>query len=157
MKQVQNDNVSGILIQKRGNIIRKELIRKSIHLFSGFIPLFLGFARVPILCALCAVSVFYCIAEILRLKGKKVPVFSIVTETAARKRDQNRFVLGPLALAVGILLTAVFFDSEAAAIGIYALAFGDGLASLAGILFGKHVLPFTAGKTLEGSLTCFAA
>jgi len=44
-----------------------------------------------------------------------------------------------------------------ARIGIYALAFGDGLASLAGKLFGRVQIPFTEGKTVAGSLTCFTA
>ena len=44
-----------------------------------------------------------------------------------------------------------------AKIGIFALAFGDGLASLAGKLFGRIKIPHTGGKTLEGSLTCFTA
>ncbi|MBR1721117.1 MAG: phosphatidate cytidylyltransferase, partial [Treponema sp.] len=33
----------------------------------------------------------------------------------------------------------------------------DGLASLAGKTFGKIRVPLTHGKTVEGSLTCFAA
>ena len=35
------------------------------------------------------------------------------------------------------------------------LAFGDSLAALAGRTFGKHKLP--AGKSLEGTMACFAA
>ena len=40
---------------------------------------------------------------------------------------------------------------------IYALAFGDGLSSLVGKTFGSIRLPYTGGKSLEGSLTCMAA
>ena len=46
---------------------------------------------------------------------------------------------------------------DCARVGIYALAFGDGLASLGGKIYGRVKLPHTGGKTLEGSLTCFAA
>ncbi len=157
MKHTEHNNKSGIVIQKEANTIRKELVRKSIHLGACLVPFFLEHMRFVVLIGLTSVLFIYTIAEFLRLKGKHIFFFSAVTEVAARKRDENRFVLGPVTLATGILLSALFFDQNSAAIAIYALAFGDGLASLAGKLFGKHIIPFCAGKTLEGSLTCFGA
>ena len=38
-----------------------------------------------------------------------------------------------------------------------ALAFGDGLASLAGKFLGNLHIPYTGGKTCAGSLMCFVA
>lgn len=157
MKHFEDEEKSGIIVRKQANDLTKELVRKSIHLFACFVPMLLYVARTPVLWALFAVLLLYCIAEYLRINGKKIPVFSIITEIAARKRDQNHFVLGPITLAVGILLTALFFDPIPGAIGIYALALGDGLASLAGKMYGKRVIPHTAGKTIIGSLTCFVA
>ncbi|MCM1320894.1 MAG: hypothetical protein NC041_01815 [Bacteroides sp.] len=101
--------------------------------------------------------VLYCISEVLRFSGKNIPLISAVTQAAARKRDENRFVLGPVTLVCGVILTAVVFEPLPAAVGIYALAFGDGLASLSGKLYGHIQIPFTKGKTVAGSLTCFAA
>ncbi|MCR5318786.1 MAG: SEC59/DGK1/VTE5 family protein [Treponema sp.] len=147
----------GIIRRQRLNDIAKELFRKSIHVCSAFIPLFLQFMRLPVLFALTAALVLYSIAEFMRLKGKSIPVVSTITAAAARKRDENRFVLGPVTLCAGIILAAILFEPFAASIGIYALAFGDGLASLAGKLFGKVKIPLTQGKTVAGSLTCFAA
>ena len=46
---------------------------------------------------------------------------------------------------------------EAARIGIYALSFGDGTASLVGKLIGRVTIPFSGGKTVAGSLACFVA
>ena len=37
------------------------------------------------------------------------------------------------------------------------LAFGGGLSRLVGKAFGRVRLPFTGGKSLEGSLTCLFA
>ena len=148
---------NGVLARKYTNYKIKELDRKSIHLCAALVPSLLSVARLPVLCALCAVLIFYCIAEFLRMKGISVFIVSVITETASRKRDENRFVLGPVFLALGVLITAVLFRPDAAAVGIYALAFGDGLASLAGKLFGITVIPHTAGKTVVGSLTCFTA
>ncbi len=148
---------SGILARQRLNDIIKEFFRKSIHMCTAFVPLFLSFAKWPVIILLSIVLVVYIITENLRIRGKSVPLISVVTEAAARKRDENRFVLGPVTLASGVILTAIIFNQKSAAIGIYALALGDGLASLGGKLFGRHKIPFTGGKTFEGSFTCFAA
>ncbi|MBQ4026098.1 MAG: phosphatidate cytidylyltransferase, partial [Treponema sp.] len=88
----------GIVSRQRLNDIAKELFRKSIHVCSAFIPLFLQFMRLPVLFALTAALVLYSIAEFMRLKGKSIPLVSAVTAAAARKRDENRFVLGPVTL-----------------------------------------------------------
>lgn len=99
----------------------------------------------------------YSVSEIVRLKGINVPLISKITAIAARKRDENKFVLGPVTLVIGILIAALLWEGEAARIGIYALAFGDGLASLVGKLIGRVHIPGTKGKTAAGSLTCFFA
>ncbi len=157
MKENQSAGKIGIISQKNSILIRKELFRKLIHLATAFVPFFLSIARVPVLVCLLCVLILYCIAEFMRYKGKRVFVVSSVTEIAARKRDSNKFVLGPVTLATGVLLTAVLFDHDSASIGIYALAFGDGLASLVGKVFGKHEVSSVTGKTVEGSSTCFLA
>lgn len=151
------DDKPNIIVRKYINDIRKEIFRKSIHLCSALIPILLAWSRTAVLWILSAVLILYCIAEYLRIKGRSVFMISKITETAARARDGDRFVLGPVTLALGILLTAFFFELPAASIGIYALAFGDGLASLSGKLFGILILPCSAGKTVTGSLTCFTA
>ncbi|WP_428770907.1 phosphatidate cytidylyltransferase [Treponema sp. HNW] len=151
------DGKADVIARKYINDIRKEIFRKSIHLCSALIPSLLLWSKAAVLWTLCAVLILYCIAEWLRIKGHSVFVVSKITETAARARDGDRFVLGPVTLALGILCTAFFFELPAAAIGIYALAFGDGLASLSGKLFGMIILPCSAGKTVMGSLTCFTA
>jgi len=67
------------------------------------------------------------------------------------------FWTGRALLGTGILLAAFTLGAEGYRIGIYALAFGDGLASFAGKLFGRVRIPLTNGKTAAGSLTCFFA
>ena len=148
---------SGIILRRYANDIAKELFRKVIHLCAAFIPFFLKYFYVPVLSLLSLVLVLYIIAEILRYKGKTVPIFSVITQVASRKRDENKFVLGPVTLSLGILITALCFDYRSASVGIYGLALGDGLASLVGKLFGRNIIPFSQGKTAEGSLACFGA
>lgn len=151
------DGKPNITAGKYINDIRKEIFRKSIHLCSALIPSLLAWSKNAVLWVLCAILIFYCVAEFLRIRGCSVFIVSKITETAARTRDGNRFVWGPVTLSIGILLTGFFFEHPAASIGIYALAFGDGLASLSGKLFGMIILPCCAGKTVMGSLTCFTA
>ena len=152
-----DENRTGILQAQYKNSIKKELVRKSIHICSALIPSFLTFAYWPVIACLTVVLVFYIASETLRKYGVSVPVVSHITEVASRKRDENKFVLGPVTLVLGIIVTALLWKPEAARIGIYALAFGDGLASLGGKLFGRTVIPFTHGKTIAGSFTCFFA
>ena len=65
--------------------------------------------------------------------------------------------MGPVTLVLGIISAAILWKQIPAAVGIYALGFGDGLASLVGKLCGRIRIPFTNGKTVAGSLACFAA
>ena len=145
----------GILIRSRVISLRKEIFRKSIHLCTAFVPLMLHYLYGLTIAGLFSVLAIYIVSEILRRHGKSVPIFSAITEAAARKRDENRFVLGPVTLCCGVLISALFFDETAAAVGIIGLAAGDGLASLFGKMFGEVKIPFTGGKSVVGSLSCF--
>ena len=142
---------------KDSRTILKEVFRKSIHLCSSLIPVFLAAFYWYTIFGLITVVILYYFCELARLEGHPVPLISLITETAARQRDEYKFVLGPVTLVFGILLAALMLPLPCARVGIFALAFGDGLASLAGKLFGRIKIPFTGGKTLEGSLTCFTA
>ena len=159
MKQQRNirNPLYGIVERQRLNAIFKELFRKSIHICSSFVPFFLKLAYWPVIGLLiCALSL-YIVSEFLRSKNIELPLISKITEIAARKRDENHFVLGPVTLVCGILLAALLLPLDSARVGIFALAFGDGLASLMGKLFGKITIPGAHGKTVAGSLTCFFA
>ena len=136
---------------------KTELVRKFIHFLIAISP---GMAAInyPLtVLALMAGVIGYTVMEQLRLAGVKVPVVSALTSMASRPRDIDRFVLGPVTLGIGALLALLLFPSPAACIGIYALAFGDGFASLIGKLFGRIRPAFLFGKSVEGSMACFTA
>lgn len=138
--------------------IRTELIRKSIHLSIAFVPVVAAAIGTGTTLALLAVgTVLYTYAEVQRRNGVAVPIISRMTELASRQRDLNRFVLGPITLGLGAMLALLLYPDPAASIAIYALAFGDGLASVFGKLFGRIRIPATRGKTLEGSIACASA
>jgi len=135
--------------------IQKEFVRKSIHLMIALVPTLASWNYKFTVSLLIIGIVIYSYAEYLRGKGLRVPVVSDLTALASRDRDKGHFVLGPVTLGIGALSALFLYPNPAASIAIYALAFGDGLSSLAGKLFGGLKIPFTGGKTSSGSLTCF--
>lgn len=147
----------GILWRRYVNSVYKELFRKSIHLCTAFIPLLLKHFYWPVEILLILAVLGFTLSEVLRLKGINVPIVSDITSIAARKRDEGKFVLGPVTLVIGIVTASLLFNESCYTIGILSLAFGDGLASLSGKLFGRVHIPFTEGKTAAGSLSCFFA
>lgn len=147
-------------IERRFSIneeLRIEVLRKGIHLLIAFVPTLAGYNKGLTIGLLCSGVLFYTICEGLRISGYSVPVISRITSLAARQRDGDSFVLGPVTLGLGALLALLVYPNPAATIAIYALAFGDGLSSLVGKSIGTIKLPFTNGKSLEGSLTCLSA
>jgi phytol kinase len=138
--------------------LQTELVRKSIHMLIALVPTLASvFGVGSTLALLSAGTLFYTYCEMLRLEGGSVAVISSVTSVAARSRDIGRFTLGPVTLGIGAMVTLLLYPDPAASIGIYALAFGDGLASLFGKFAGRLVIPRTGGKTVEGTLACFSA
>lgn len=137
--------------------VRTEILRKSIHFLIALVPTMAMISKTGTLALLACGVLVYSYAETLRLSGIIVPVISQITSMAARKRDMGRFVLGPVTLGIGAMLALLLYPAPAASIAIYALAFGDGFASLVGKLVGTIRPSFLMGKSVEGSLACFIA
>jgi dolichol kinase len=140
-----------------GEEIRIELVRKSIHLLIGIVPTLASLDLNLTIGLLAFGTLAYAASESLRMAGVDVPLVSRVTALAARRRDSGRYVMGPVTLGLGAMLSLLMYPNPAASVAIYALAFGDGFSSLVGKLTGSIRLPFTGGKSLEGSITCFMA
>ena len=136
---------------------KTEIFRKSIHFLIGITPALAALNYSFTIVLLVAGTFAYTATEILRLYGIRVPLISTLTQMASRPRDSQGFVLGPVTLALGALIALTCFSPIAASIGIYALAFGDGFASLVGKLYGRHRPALLFGKSIEGSTACFAA
>lgn len=138
------------------NELRGEIVRKSLHMLIALVP---GIATVtgvlPALGMLGLGVLAYTSAEYYRLQGGSVAVVSVLTVIASRPRDRGRFVVGPVTLGIGAMLALLLYPAPAAFLAIYALAFGDGIASLVGRAFGT--IRITRGTTLEGSFACLLA
>lgn len=139
------------------NELKSEIIRKLLHFSIALSPFLASINRRWTLIFLLAGVACWTIFEILRLNGVKVPLVSMLTTIASRPRDRGHFVFGPVTLGIGAFLALLLFSQPAASAAIYALAFGDGCAGLVGKFFGRHRPPFLFGKSIEGSLACFAA
>ncbi|MBU0928139.1 MAG: phosphatidate cytidylyltransferase [Spirochaetes bacterium] len=137
--------------------LRTEIVRKSIHLLIGLVPTLANWNFGFTVVLLASGVLVYSYSELMRIRGYEIAVVSKITALAARRRDAGHFVFGPVTLGIGALLALVLYPEPAASIAIYALAFGDGLSSLVGKAIGSIKIPFTGGKSVEGSLTCFIA
>lgn len=134
--------------------LRVEFVRKSIHMMIAVVPTLARFNVGLTMVILGAGLLLYTYSEVMRVRGFSLGFISKVTESASRMRDRNRFVYGPVTLGLGAMMALMIYPEPAAAMAIYALAFGDGLSSLFGKYFGKVKIPFTGGKTYAGSFTC---
>lgn len=134
-----------------------EIVRKSLHFLIALVPLLASVNLSATLGLLAAGTLFYSFAENSRLHGFSIPLVSDLTLIASRERDRRGFVLGPVTLGLGAMLSLLLYPLPAASLAIYALAFGDGIASLAGTMVRGPRIPLAGGKTISGSLACFAA
>ncbi len=157
MSDVIRSSVSAGMTRSWSTEIRTEIVRKSLHLLIGLVPMLATWNFGVTVALLVSGILVYSYSELMRLRGFEIVVISRLTAIAARRRDVGKFVYGPVTLGIGALLALFLYPEPAASIAIYALAFGDGLSSLVGKAFGSIKIPFTGGKSLEGSLTCFLA
>ena len=137
--------------------MKAELVRKGIHILIALVPGLGAMNRSHTALLLMGGILFYAWAEGMRFVGFSPPFVSSITRAVLRVREKDRFALGPVTLGLGALLAFLLFPPKVAAVAIYALAFGDSAATLAGKFFGRMRPAFMAGKSIEGSLACFAA
>jgi dolichol kinase len=149
-------SAAGLTVPGLGNV-KNEALRKAIHFLIAFCPSLAALSLYGTEILLAAGCLIYAWFEIFRRRGINIPVVSALTRMASRPRDFGRFVIGPITLGLGALLVLAFFPPLIAAIAIYALAFGDGFASLVGRIYGRTRPVFLRGKSLEGSFACFVA
>jgi phytol kinase len=137
--------------------IRGEIVRKALHLLIAFVPALASLSVPFTLALLAAGTLFYTLAETSRRRGHPVIMVSRLTLIASRAADRERFVLGPITLGLGAMISLMLYPEPAASLAIYALAFGDGFASLVGRLVPSPRIPYAKGKSVMGSLACFTA
>ena len=154
MSSIKTNNISTRSINI-SYTLKKEFFRKTIHMLAAFIPFFYYFYQSIVMTSLLLITLLYFISEILRIKRIHIPLIFQITEIASRSKDRGKIMLGPITLSMGIFLSLTFFDYREAVIAIFAVAFGDGVATLFGKTIGGWKIPFTFGKTFSGTSGCF--
>lgn len=142
-------------MQRIITVMHQEACRKIIHSLIVFVPFIAGYSYALAYFLLTSGIALYSWSEYQRLTGRYVPVLSDIKEKAFRTRDVDHFAKAPVTLALGAMGALALYPMPAAAIAIYALAFGDTAACLVGKSFGRTQIPYT-GKTWAGSAACFA-
>jgi dolichol kinase len=137
--------------------IQGEVVRKSLHLLIALVPVLASVDLAATFIILALGTLFYAFAETSRLQGMPIPLVSDLVLIASRDKDRNGFVLGPVTLSLGAMLSLLLYPLPAASVAIFALAFGDAFASLVGTLVRGPKVPFLHTKTLSGSIACFLA
>jgi dolichol kinase len=106
-----------------------------------------------------AMMAAYTISEYLRLSGRSAPLLTAVTRMAMRNysgEKQTTFVRAPLYFAAGILVSLLAFPAPYNYVAIAVVTLGDGFASVAGRTYGRHKIPHSGGKTVEGTIAGIA-
>jgi len=124
-----------------------EVLRKSLHIAIGFGAIFLKWLPWPAAAAVCVFAVFSNWLLLHRIFGTRVA------------RHERGFDEGTILYPVAVLLLVLVFRHQLhfAAIGWVMLAFGDGVATLAGKWMRIAPLPWNRDKSWGGFLACLAA
>lgn len=124
-----------------------ETLRKSLHIAIGFGAFALKWIPWPIAAAICAVAIFSNWLLLHRIFGKSVA------------RHERGFDEGIVLYPIAVLALILVFRNQQhyAAIAWAMLAFGDGVATLAGKSVPIAPLPWNREKSWGGFIACFLA
>lgn len=135
----------------------EELKRKTFHLMMLlYIAAYWVLPRNTVLLCLAAIIIVVLVGENIRLR---LPDFNRwilgVLGGVHRKEEETRLSGLTWTLSGSFFTMLLFLDKKIVLVSLLYLAFGDTLAALIGKRWGKHRI--VKGKSLEGSLACFAA
>ncbi len=124
--------------------LRRELLRKTVHMGTGSIALLLRFLG-PFWSAVCALAALLMNLFLLpRVGGRR-----LWRDAELAAGGSAGIVLYPLSVLLLVLLFWRRLEVAAATWGI--LAFGDGMASVVGMTLGRRKLPWNPEKSWAGS------
>lgn len=132
-----------------GRLSRAEAKRRVWHFLPGFLPFVLQFKyhRDPL---------SWDARAILLVGITALMLVVLYSYRSFKRRGERNGVASIVSYPATILLTLFLFPAHAefGAVVAVVLAFGDGSATLGGLLFGRRALPWNAEKTWFGSV-CF--
>ena len=149
------DELSAGLKHEISSSWSQEFRRKGIHACSLFVPLIAGVNYLLTLGILVAITIVYIASEWARLNGARFPVLSFITGLCVRSSERRRFALAPITLALGVVLSLIFFSELIAYVTIAILACADSMATIIGKFYGRLKIPYNRKKSVEGSAAFF--
>lgn len=130
---------------------QKEIVRKTIHIFTCVIILIdLTFPQYTIPILILGI-VLYSISEIFRISNLRIYYVHDLTEICARRNEEKSFIFPPLLLLSSFLILFLFFPKMSAYAGILVSNLADSFATLIGTNFGRNKI--YKNKTFAGTLT----
>lgn len=139
--------------------IKYEILRKSIHLTSLWIPIiYLLYGRYTCFIMLVIAALGMFVIDLARIsKGKLnqllMPILKLTKVDPIFRLHENNTLSGASYMLIGALLTIFIFSKTTFITAYSILMISDTMAAIIGLLFGKHKL--IGNKTLEGTLAFF--
>lgn len=138
--------------------LRGEVERQLIHLFTGITLILLidaaGDIALPLLLLF---LIFYVTVSIAIILDKLPLPLSIFLCRWGRPSKQTIPLKGTILLLCGIIFSFILFPEEIMYASIVVVTFGDSVATALGVLVGKHKLPYSREKTIEGTVSGIVA
>jgi dolichol kinase len=140
--------------QDRESSIKSEVQRQLIHLLTGITLIFLiRIAGNLALTVLLLLITFYILMSIIIVMNKIPLSLSAFLCRWGRPAKQHIPLQGTILLLIGITLSFILFPENVIYASIAIVAFGDSIATAAGVLIGNHKLPYSKKKTVEGTVS----
>lgn len=138
----------------RKTALKGEVERQLIHLFTGITLILLiqvaGDIALPLMFFLLALYVTISIATIM--DKFPLPLSTFLCRWGRPSKQAIPFE-GTILLLCGATLSLVLFPKEIVYASIAVVAFGDSVATAVGVLVGRHKLPYSRDKTVEGTVS----
>lgn len=131
--------------------LKKEILRKSIHLSGIFLLPILYWNKNIFALILSSALFFYLFIEWFHKKKIKIPLLTTLIQACKRDYEKESLARGPILLAVSGIFLPYLFGTQAAAVGLSQIFVADVFATLLGMKFGKKKLPYSENKSWIGS------
>ncbi|AKB36411.1 phytol kinase [Methanosarcina siciliae C2J] len=139
--------------QDENSSLKGEIGRQLIHLLTGVFFILLIYATgEKALWILLLLFAFYLATSFVILKNILPPSLSPFLCRWGRPEKQNIPLKGNILLLCGIIPSLVLFPEEIVYASIAIVGFGDSVSTVTGVTVGRHKLPYSEEKTVEGTL-----
>jgi dolichol kinase len=132
-----------------------ELRRKSVHFGGVVVPI--GYYLLPETLGkriLLIATIVAMLIDVVRLNEPRIRTFFYYLFGKMVRDHERHSLLGSTYVLLASLLCVYAFDRPIAIVAMGFISIGDGMAAIVGRRFGRTKV---FGKTLEGSLACFAS